>query len=230
MDQSRENLKLKKYLAEKGLNWGNFFRFLFSNYATFIIIFSNVAVFFIPGLHIKTDAISLLWIYLCQSILIGILHIFKLNFYRFAPSNSPNDTIKSTLGISIFFFFHYGFFHFVYAFFIPPAQVNWMLVGEGILIFSVMLLINTIQHYPRENSERYSAGDFMFLPYVRIIPIHIAIILGSFFSAISGNFAPVFITLAVLKTSMELGLEFAQSKGVSLADMNQFYENESSKN
>jgi hypothetical protein len=67
----------------------------------------------------------------------------------------------------------------------------------------------------------------MFLPYVRIIPIHIAIILGSFFSAISGNFAPVFIVLAVLKTVMELGLEFAQSKGVSLADINQFYENES---
>lgn len=86
MDQSAENIRLKKYLREKGLNWGNFFRFLFSNYSTFIIIFSNVAVFFIPGLHLKTDSISLLWIYLCQSLLIGLVHIIKLNAYKFAPS------------------------------------------------------------------------------------------------------------------------------------------------
>lgn len=230
MDQSAENLRLKKYLREKGLNWGNFFRFLFSNYSTFIIIFSNVAVFFIPGLHLKTDSISLLWIYLCQSLLIGLVHIIKLNAYKFAPSTQKKDTIKSTLGISIFFAFHYGFFHFVYAFFIPPTNVNWTLVTEGIVIFSVTLLINTIQHYPKENSGKYSAGDFMFLPYVRIIPIHIAIILGSFFGVISGSFAPVFIVLAALKTIMELGLEFAQSKGVSLADINKFYEDDATTN
>jgi hypothetical protein len=81
------------------------------------------------------------------------------------------------------------------------------------------LIWNTIKHFQKENSGSYTAVDFMFLPYVRIIPIHIAIILGGFVGAITGSFAAVFVILAVLKTLLELFLEYLQYLGMSFSDL-----------
>jgi uncharacterized membrane protein (DUF106 family) len=115
---------------------------------------------------------------------------------------------------------HYGFFHFVYAVFIPPRNADWNLVLQGAAVFGFALIINTMRHFKQENSGKYNANDFMFLPYVRIFPIHLAIILGMFFSAFTGNFAPVVYVLFVLKSSLELFLEYMQQLGVSFADLN----------
>lgn len=209
---------LKAWLKLRKASWKDLLQEVFTKPAYTIVLVSNLAVFLLPGLDLKDNAISFLWIYMMQSILIGLVHVVKLNVYRFAPATRPADW-KNPRALSLFFLVHYGFFHFVYAFFIPPAGVNWQVVLEGAAIFSLALIWNTIRHYKSESSGQYNANDFMFLPYLRIIPIHFAIILGGFLSAVTGSFSAVFVILAVIKTAMELGMEYFQHLGISFAEL-----------
>jgi hypothetical protein len=205
-------------LKRKGASAAGFWRQVFTRPAYAIVVVSNLAIFFIPGLDLKTQATTFLYIYLIQSLLIGLVHVVKLNTYRFAPALRPQDWKNPHL-ISIFFIVHFGFFHFVYTFFIPAKNVDWDVVLYGTTINLAVLIINTIRHFSTENSGRYSAADFMFLPYVRIIPIHIAIIVGGFFSAIAGSFAPVMVALGIIKTALEMFLEYLQSLGISFQEL-----------
>lgn len=220
-----EKGRLKSFLRLRNAGWSDFFQEALTRPAYWMVAVSNLAVFFLPGLDLKEDALSFLWIYMMQSLLIGVVHMVKLNVYKFSEAQRPADW-KSPRALSLFFIVHYGFFHFVYAFFIPPENLNWPLVWEGTLIFSMALLWNTFRNYSIENSGNYNANDFMFLPYVRIIPIHIAIIIGGFLSAVAGSFAPVFIILALIKTFMELGLEYFQHLGIYFAELQEFKNNQ----
>lgn len=209
---------LGQLIQAKGGSWRNFFASWFKSPAYLIVLATNLAIFFIPGLDIAKQAYSLLWIYLGQSLLIGLVHFLKLMFYRFAPASRPQDW-KSPKAIAIFFLIHFGFFHFIYAMFINPKYADLRIVGEGLMVFSFGLLLNTMRHFKRENSGTYNANDFMFLPYVRIFPIHIAIILGMFASAFTGNMAPVVVVLAIFKILIEMGLEYFQQLGISFAEI-----------
>lgn len=205
-----------KYLKLHNASWSDFFRQLLQKPAYLLIVVSNLAIFLLPNLNLQNNAITFLWIYMVQSLLIGLVHFFKLNFYKFSPANGRLEW-KNPHAISLFFLVHYGFFHFVYFFFLPPKNVDWFVVLEGASIFMFALLVNTIRHFSKENSGTYSATDFMFLPYVRIIPIHIAIILGGFLSVFTGGFTGVFVLLAVFKTGLELFLEYLQHLGISFS-------------
>lgn len=183
-----------------------------------LILISNLAVFFIPGLDISRDAYTLLWIYLSQSILIGFLHFCKLLFYKFAPASGPSNWINPR-AIALFFLVHFGFFHAVYAMFIPPSKADWIVVVQGAAIFFCSLILNTLQNWSVENSGKYKANEFMFFPYLRIIPIHIAIILGGFLGAVSGNAAPIFYVLVGIKILLELVLEYFHALGLKMSDV-----------
>lgn len=190
----------------------------FRNPGMWLILLSNMAVFFIPGLDIARDAYTLLWIYLCQSLLIGLLHFFKLLFYRFAPP-SGSSNVMNPKAIALFFLVHFGFFHAVYAMFIPPSKADWILVVQGAAIFFCSLILTTMQHFSAENSGKYKAMEFMFFPYLRIIPIHMAIILGGFMGAVSGNAAPIFYVLVGIKILLELVIEYFHVLGLKMSDV-----------
>lgn len=215
--ENQDSGKLYAYLKSKNASWADFMKRFFTKPAYLIVVVSNLALFFLPQLDLKNNALTFIWIYMVQSLMIGVVHVFKLNFYRFSLPTRPTDW-KSPHALSVFFLFHYGFFHFVYYFFIPPNHVNWDVVLQGASIFMGALILNTMRHYKKENSGNYNANDFMLLPYVRIIPIHIAIILGGFLSAITGSYSGIFVVLAIMKTVLELFLEYMQHLGVSFSD------------
>lgn len=218
-EQGKAGFKeLGQLLDSKNGSWQNFFSSWLRNPSYIIIVVTNIAIFFIPGLDIKTQSATILWIYMVQSLMIGVVHFFKLIFYRFAKPVRTTDW-KNPKAIAVFFLFHFGFFHFLYTFFISPSKADWSLVWQGASVFAFGLFVNTIRHYSQENSRKYNANDFMFLPYVRIIPIHIAIILGGFFSSITGNMSGIVVVLVVLKTVIELFLEYLQQLGVSFAEL-----------
>lgn len=210
---------MQRYFKEKNASWKDFGQKAFTNPNYLIIIAANLSIFLLPNLNLKENAITFIWIYMVQSLLIGLFHFVKLNVYRFAPATRSKDW-KNPHAISLFFLVHYGFFHFVYFFFLPPAGVHWDVVLQGSAIFGSMLIVNTIRHFSQENSGKYNANDFMFLPYVRILPIHMAIILGGFISIVTSGFIGVFVVLAIIKTLLELFLEYLQQLGVSFSDIN----------
>ncbi|MBS3913324.1 MAG: hypothetical protein KG003_02405 [Bacteroidetes bacterium] len=227
MDQSGKfspNARLAVVLRQKGSSWKKFFLGFITHPAYLIILISNISIFFLPGLDLRHNAHSFIYIYLFQSLLIGLVHIIKLNFYRFAPASRSTDW-KNPHAISIFFAVHYGFFHFIYFFFIPPENLNWNVILYGTAINGTVIIYNSFRHYRQESDGHYNANDFMFLPYVRIVPIHIAVIIGGFLSALTGNFVAVFVVLAIIKTAMELLLEYIQTLGISFQSLSEIYPN-----
>ncbi len=212
------------YLQSKGGGWAHFINCFFTSPMFWIVILSNMAVFFLPGMDLKEKSTTLIWIYLGQSIMIGIVHALKLFTYKFQAYSGRANDWTSPKALGAFFIVHYGFFHFIYSNFIPFKNIDMMLFSEGLGIFALSLFLNTVKHYSKENSGMYNANDFMFLPYLRIIPIHIAIILGGMVSLFTGGNTGVFIVLAILKTTMEIAMEYAQLLGISLADIKNFDE------
>jgi NADH:ubiquinone oxidoreductase subunit 6 (subunit J) len=178
------------------------------------VIATNVLVLLIMPIN-KENAHNLLWVYWSQSILIGLLHFIKLLVYRFprkagAATNDVNTW--SQYGVAFFFLFHYGFFHFVYVFFLGMEGVDWPLVGKAVSIFGGQMFLNAISHYKEESNGTQDIGEFMFKPYARIIPIHMAIILGGI-----GGSVTIFLVLVIFKTALETFIEYLDINKVSIS-------------
>lgn len=216
MNEEDKAVAQRKKLAEIGAKYGitfrDFLKFLFLP-AALLIIFFNVFIFWLPEFN-WSKTLSLVWLYWFQSVLIGIVHFFKLLIFKFKePVNPKPNEIKGRVFISIFFLIHFGFFHFVYTFFLGTKGVDWVLVQEGIVFLAIGTALNTIMNYKRENSGENTMAMFMMKPYVRIFPIHLAIILGS----MAGG-TGVFIFLIVFKTATELFIEYLSYKKVNIIE------------
>jgi hypothetical protein len=107
-------------------------------------------------------------------------------------ANTPEVTItedrkvswQSSKGVALFFLFHYGFFHFVYMIFLftmkPRYPINWDIFKYFLAAFFIGQVITFIQHKIRERKYRSNMGAMFFIPYLRILPMHLTILIPSF--------------------------------------------------
>lgn len=157
--------------------------------------------------------VTLLWPYWLQSVVIGWYsrkRILALGPFSLANTSgfdkgSDEATKRSTAN---FFVLHYGAFHLVYAFFL------WNLTRHGMhgmaayhvspldIAFMAAIAVSFILTH-RATYERIMAADqqgrpniggVMFLPYLRILPMHLTIILG-----VAAGYTGGVLLFAVLK-------------------------------
>ena len=167
-----------------------------SDNSTLFLISSNILMIFL-AIFENWDLITIMFIFWCQSVIIGIFTFFKIldlkNFSTdgFYINNRPAKPTRSTkIGTAFFFLFHYGFFHFGYLMFIianPFFNKNSTTVFTGftiilaVSIFFVNHLYSFIYNRQKSSNKKQNIGKIMFFPYIRIIPMHLTIIFGSFF-------------------------------------------------
>jgi len=126
-----------------------------------------------------------MWIYWCQSVIIGVFMAlrmaalrnfstegFKINDQSVEPTPS---TRRQTV---VFFIIHYGFFHFGYFVILggalPAAKdLLWMLICVG--TFVVNHLLSFRYNVAADLRGRPNIGTLMFLPYARVIPMHLCV-------------------------------------------------------
>lgn len=136
---------------------------------------------------------ELMAIYWVQSVIIGFFHVFRmLLLRRFCTegftSNGERvpETSSGKISTAIFFAIHYGFFHFIYAIFLVgmfdagspgPSGGTWFLLS--VLGFLLGHGYSFYQNVRADLDRKPNLGTMMFLPYARIIPMHLTIILGS---------------------------------------------------
>jgi hypothetical protein len=182
----------------------------------------SLAAVFILGANVITLAMaimlewslgSLLWPYWAQSLVIGffarrrILALQRFSTEGFRINDRPvlptPDTQRSTAN---FFALHYGFFHLVYTVFLltmatPRAQdLPWLTVSLVGFVLSHERSFR--EHVARDLAGTPNIGTLMFLPYARIVPMHVIIISGALWEEVASALG--LAAFAALKTAADL--------------------------
>ena len=131
---------------------------------------------------------TVIWIYWFQSVIIGLFNFLQLiTFKNEIPDTDTNEDKKGTLSggcAAWFFLFHYGAFHLVYFFILlikfDVFSVKKIILLIGIAVFLLESLLNFIRVKREEKTVQVNAGMLFFLPYLRIIPMHLMILLPAF--------------------------------------------------
>ncbi|TKR30774.1 hypothetical protein FCE95_11795 [Luteimonas gilva] len=177
------------------------------------LLLSNAATL-AAALFFRWDVGWLLWPYWIQSVIVGgyarkrMLQLADFSTEGFTSNDQPvpeNEAGKRST--ALFFTLHYGFFHLAYLIFLcaehPVGQLRDALI---LLACGVSFALSQRQTYAVQHAAdlrgRPNLGALMFTPYLRVVPMHLAIIVGSVFGG-SGSV----LFFAALKTASDLLLD-----------------------
>lgn len=180
--------------------------------AWFLLLINSYLIYYYLGN--PTEFNTIVWIYWLQSILIGFFTFIELlkveNPDETSMKMNDQPVSKKNMGCAAFFFlFHFGFFHLVYAIFLlvgfsAGANAKIVLITGGIfLVESTIDLIR--RRSSKKEGEKENIGKMFFVPYLRIIPMHLMILLPGFLGY------GVSVTFLVLKTLADIGMYIATS-------------------
>jgi len=156
---------------------------------------------------------SIVALYWVQSVCIGLFNFIALLIIpRTAEDDKYDPTGKKGNGCTAFFFlFHYGVFHLVYFVFIAgdivkSNAVDWLFLRNTSLLILASSALNFIQDAQRMRKQEANMGVMFFMPYARIIPMHLMILAPKFLGI---SAAYVFL---VLKTIADIIMHFVYQK------------------
>lgn len=161
---------------------------VFSNPSLIFLLAGNIYCIWYYENH-QNAFVTIVWIYWFQSITIGLfnfLDLLTLKSYdatNFKINDQPVSS-KNKGCVAWFFLFHYGFFHLGYAIFLLAGlgirSVSKMVLLIGIAAFFLESILNFIRQKQIERSVTMNIGNMFFLPYLRIVPMHMMILLPAF--------------------------------------------------
>lgn len=160
---------------------------LFSDPSFWSILIMNIFFMFYYYKHPQGLG-TIIFIFYLQSVFIGFFNFLNLLTLNKTVENSftVNDQPGNKKGCAAFFFlFHYGFFHLVYLVFlvIGPSKIADLDIKFIILSFWIILFsegYHFVKIRIRSNKEEANIGTMFFLPYARIIPMHLLILAPTF--------------------------------------------------
>ncbi len=140
------------------------------------------------------DLRELMLVYWIQSVIIGIATIVRLLcLNRFDPQGRHLAPPKEKWRSAFFFLLHYGGFHSLFfAFLTLKFQLDIVDFTAGYLLCALVFAANhgySLLHNVRRDALGQDIRTVMMLPYPRIIPMHLTILLGGIFFNDAGAFA-----------------------------------------
>lgn len=184
------------------------------------LVATNLAAL-VFGLAADWSLPSMLLVYWGQSVIIGIaavlrilaLHDFSTEGFEINGERAAEaPTTKSST--ALFFVMHYGIFHFVYLMFlIVQAEGgefgwSWWLIMLG---FAVNHLFSLRHNIALDRVGRPNIGTLMFMPYLRILPMHMVILFGSAMPGAQGSM----VLFVLLKTLADGAMHVAEHRYLS---------------
>ncbi|TXI50351.1 MAG: hypothetical protein E6Q50_03345 [Lysobacter sp.] len=161
------------------------------------------------------EASWLMWTYWVQSLVVGwyarkrMLALTRFSTEGFTSNGQrvPEDE-SGKRSTANFFAIHYGFFHLAYLVFLASQHRvdGWrdllILLACGVSFVYSQRATYAAQH-ASDLRGKPNLGALMFTPYLRILPMHLAIIFGG--GAAGGPALLIFFT--ALKTASDIGLD-----------------------
>lgn len=129
---------------------------------------------------------TLVWAYWVQSVMLGMFNILDILTVRkiAVPVGEDSSSFTRRIPTALFFLVHYGLFHLVYSIFIygikPRYPFDFGLFEYCIFAFFFGQLLTFIRHKKEQRTHAVNLGTMFFIPYLRIIPMHLTILLPSF--------------------------------------------------
>jgi hypothetical protein len=153
---------------------------------------------------------NIIWVYWCQRVIIGLFNFFDLLTIKnySAKDFKINDapvTNENKGCMAWFFLLHYGGFHTAYFVFLvvryhAGIDMSFLLLGIGAFFLESLLTFSRKKIIEREKA--LNIGHIFFLPYLRIIPMHLTILVPSFL-----GWTPSLL-FVVLKTVADIAFYF----------------------
>lgn len=175
----------------------------------------------IAAIVLKWPIDALLWPYWIQSVVIGwysrkrILALHAFSTENFTMNDQPvPETPKSKRQVANFFALHYGFFHVGYFVFLMADSSGYDLLDRLGFIAAAVSFVMAHQASFKRNIEldaggKPNIGTLMFLPYARIVPMHLMILVGSKMG--KGSVMAVLI-FVVLKTGADVLMHYVEHR------------------
>ena len=157
----------------------------------------------------------LLWPYWIQSVVIGfyarkrMLSLYRFSTDGFTSNDQPvPENAEGKRSTANFFTLHYGFFHLCYFFFLcaeHPLHARWDLIVLAACAWSFVLSQRQTYAVQHDADLRGvpNLGALMFTPYLRVIPMHLSIIIGT---ALGGGVG-LMLLFTALKTLSDIGMD-----------------------
>ncbi len=179
-----------------------------------VLVVSNLYTL-VTALYQGWDIMSLMLIYWAQSVIIGFFTIIRiLSLQNFSTEGlrlrgrSVLPTKHTRSSMAFFFFIHFGGFHLGYLFFIFVSGVFPVLdssITIGVFLGTVLVFLfnhafSFYYHRAADREQPKNIGTIMLIPYARIIPMHITIILGGILFVETGSSRQVLVLFLLLKT------------------------------
>ncbi len=151
---------------------------------------------------------TIIWLYWCQSVLLGVFNFFDMLTLKKASVenmtfNDKPATVRQAKGcLPIFFLFHYGIFHVVYLVFLlvdfKLSDLSFSMLKWAIAGLFLNQLVVFVQNKTKYADIPRNIGTMFFMPYLRIVPMHLTILLPKFI-----GWTPV-LTFLILKTLFDI--------------------------
>ncbi len=200
-------------------NWGS----ALEDPSLFGLVLSNL---FTIGLALvfSWNVMLVLWVYWLQSVIIGFFNFFRILFLKnfstkgFRVNSRPMKANSGTkVFTALFFAFHYGFFHLVYAVFLS----SFTLASAGIVFQDILFVflagvvffanhLFSFVYNKTEDEKKQNIGRVMFFPYARIVPMHLTIVFGGMFLATGFASGLVLAFFMVLKTGADIAMHLSE--------------------
>ena len=188
--------------------------------ATLAIVGAN-AMTLIMAVVLDWTLGSLLWPYWLQSLVIGffarhrILALQRFSTEGFLVNDRPvlptPETKRSTAN---FFALHYGFFHLVYTVFLiamaTPRAQDLPFFTVALVGFILSHQRSFREHVAQDLAGTPNIGTLMFLPYARIVPMHLVIVAGAVWAGRASTLA--LVAFVALKTVADLTMHTVEHR------------------
>lgn len=186
------------------------------------------------ALHQQWPMAMLLLPFWFQSVVIGFFTVGRiLSLRRFSTENfairdkQPAETPRTQWYTAAIFTVHYGIFLFVYMLFVATlvssanqsapggpkllTREDWIYLGVTAAVFIALHTQTFFQHRAADRLGCPNIGTLMFLPYARIVPMQMMIIIGT----LLGRAGLAVVLFGALKTAADVLMHVVQQRSLA---------------
>jgi hypothetical protein len=165
----------------------------------------------------------LMWPYYFQSLIIGwfsrerILALQSFSTDGFTINNqSVEPTPATQRSTANFFALHYGIFHLAYFFFLLQSArglsaLDWLGIATAAVAFAWNHRNSFERNIEADRQGKPNIGTLMFLPYLRIFPMHLTILFGGAIAGAAFN-AWAILLFGAIKTAADVAMHIAEHR------------------